>query len=213
MSRNKRIAVALYFPTVDKKFKSKEIKKINDFLLSFKSLLSSNNYNFDDVADLLTQSNINIITWIMKPPTCNKSGHKNCTLYNCFNKCYNSIVPNGACGYILEYVINERHKLPVESRDDLYINVYSKDFLSNFYNHVNRNLHDSNWDIENSLKYKYEGMFNWFNENRRSNNFYSFQTMYPLDFWFDQESWKELKNLNGFIIFVDKMDTLPYISE
>ena len=149
----------------------------------------------------------------MKPPTCNNSEHKNCTLYSCFNKCYNSIVPNGACGYILEYVINERHKLPVESRDDLYVNVYSKDFLSNFYNHVSRVIYDTNWDIENSLKYKYEGMFNWYNENRRSNNFYLCQPMLHLDFWFGQESWKELKYQKEFIIFVDPMDTSPYISE
>lgn len=154
--------------------------------------------------------------WIKKPPYCHKRQHRDCTLSSCFDKCYHSIVPNGSCGFILEYILNERQKLPISRRDDSYIDVNSPDFLKNLYDHVTNILINNNWKPGKDgdfTKKKYENMIQWLNGN---NNFYSGKMLKNVNWLSTTELYLFLDNQNDYIIFTltpDPKERFPYISD
>ena len=168
---------------------------------------------------MLDKSSMGIFLWIRKPQKCNKLDHRKCTLSGCYEKCYQSITPNGACGFIHEYVINEHYKLPINERDDSYIDVNSMIFLKAFDKHVRMILNENRWNVDNSSikswKYKYEYMIKWLRKHKGT--FYECSPMLPDKFWFGQEVFTELNiNQNPFTIFALNSDPTveqPYISD
>lgn len=204
--------MAFHLPTTDRSL-NKNSQKLIKFLMTLKQLISNEEFCYKEIVDLLVSSEIGIILWIRQPPDCCSEFHpRECTLSNCFDKCYHSIVPNGACGFIVEYVLNERQKLPVEQRDDLYINVYAADFVKNFSNHVTNVCNNNNWgrEVEKSHKYKYENLIQWLHSKKT--NFY--KNMLNKDFWFTTNIFSELQNQSDYIIFVQYKDPkYPYISD
>ena len=219
-SNNKKIAIAFSFPFIENLPNPKKIKFIK-FLNDLKTFLSSN-YNYDDILSFMSQTNFRFILWIKKPNIECKdviSNHKNCALSDCFARCYNSIVPNGACGFQLEYILYKRFSLPLDERDDITnscINAYNKSNLTEFSKHVAKIATDTNRLAENTrIKSKYQKFHRWLMNNKTK---YCTGASLPYEDWFAGNDWEFMKYENehhSYTIFSDPPEdvVLPYIPD
>ena len=175
MSSGKRFAIALTIP-----FMKESTKPRKDYIVDFLKQLQiflSRSYDYDSIKVFMSNyKRIKFILWIKKPTeNCGgrSTNHRYCTLSSCYQKCYNSIVPNGSCGFQLEYIFLKRASLPIHERDNLTnesINVNSKTFLQDFTQHVARVINEPDRNTEDHIvvKSKYRKLQSWLQEIKKS---------------------------------------------
>ena len=228
-SSNRRFAIALKIPFMKGESKQKQDYIVN-FLKEMQAFLSSS-YDYESIKSFMSNyKKIKFILWIKQPPKkCNgkNNNHINCTLSDCYEKCYHSIVPNGSCGFQLEYIFLKRFLLPINERDNLNndnINVNSENFLPEFTKHVAKVINEPNRITHNHtvLRDKYTKFQKWLQKNNTSNDNFQKKSMYPEQLngntlWLADFDWAELKYNDSnkdihYTFFEERPDEdIPYI--